>query len=53
VYVYEKRNDVMEVVAEVLTQRALLLKFFENRLQVIDGDNMTIYENQCDTIIKN
>jgi hypothetical protein len=53
VYVYEKRNDVMEVVAEILTQHVLLLKFFENRLQVIDGDNMTIYENQCDTIIKN
>lgn len=52
-YVYEKRHDAMEVVAEILTQNASLLKFFGNRLQVIDGENMTIYENQCDAIIKN
>ena len=52
-YLFEKRNDAMEVVAEILTQNASVLKFFENRLQVISGENMTIYENQCDTIIKN
>lgn len=51
VLVYEREDDGMNIVGEILSQNVTLMNFQENRLQIFDGENMTMYENKCDTLL--
>ena len=51
VLIYEREDYVMNVVGEIQSQNVTLMNFQENRLQIVDGENMTRYENKCDTIL--
>ena len=52
VLIYERKDDNMNVVGEILSPNVTLINFQENRLQIIDGENMTLYENKCDSILQ-
>lgn len=52
VLIYERKDDYLNVVGEILSPNVTLMNFQENWLQIVDGENMTLYENKCDSILK-
>ena len=51
VLILERRDNAMIVVYEIETLNVTLMNFQENRLQIIDGDVMTMYEHKCDVVV--
>lgn len=52
VLIYERKDEYLNVVGEILSPNVTLMNFQENWLQIVDGENMTLYENKCDSILK-